>query len=175
MPALRGRGWKPVRRYTRLTADLTTELPAPADAAAGVRILAAGEPATVHAVIEDAVAGHWQHRPRDFADFWRDQRGIDGHDPTLWWLAEVDGRPAAALIARGAPGRAWIGWFGTREPYRGRGLGRALLLTAFAELARRGHRTVGVDVDSANETGAPGVYRAAGMRVLGEADQWLLA
>ncbi|MFC7646227.1 GNAT family N-acetyltransferase [Streptosporangium lutulentum] len=123
-------------------------------------------------MLEEALSGHWNHHRRTFEEFWADQQQRDGHDPSLWWIAEVEGTPAAVLIARSQPNRGWIAWLGTEQRYRGRGLARCLLLTAFAELKARGHHMVGVDVDSANDTNATGVYEARSMRVLGQADQW---
>jgi hypothetical protein len=50
----------------------------------------------VHAVVETAVATNWDHRRRTYEDFLADQRQRDGHDPSLWFLAEADGHPAGA-------------------------------------------------------------------------------
>lgn len=177
--ALTGHGWSIVHSYTRLIVDLdaadTAVIGASAPSPTGIRVRAAADDAdrrTIHAVVEDAVAGHWNHRRRDFADFDRDQRGREGYDPGLWWLAEADGAPAGAVIARGPAERAWIAWLGVLEAQRGRGVGKLLLRTAFGELRTRGHHSVGVDVDTHNSTGAVAVYQAAGMAVLGTADQW---
>ena len=59
---------------------------------------------------------------------------------------------------------------GTLEPWRGQGLGRALLLHAFGELYRRGERRVALAVDAGNETGATHLYESVGMRVAWQAD-----
>lgn len=167
--ALTDDGWTVVHSYTRLTADLAnSRVPNPKP---GLHI-DRGDPATVHAVIEDAVAGHWNHQRRDFADFLADQESRAGHDPALWLLAEQDGVPAGAIICRAPKDRAWVAWLGVLPQFRGRGIAAALLAAGFARLADRGHDTVGVDVDTHNETGAVEVYRRAGMRVLGTADQW---
>jgi ribosomal protein S18 acetylase RimI-like enzyme len=174
-PALRRHGWTVVRRYSRLIADLTGERPASPDLPAGTRIRVPAsehDRRRLHAVLEEAEAGHWNHHRRTFEEFWADQRRRAGHDPDLWWLAEVGATPAAVLIARAEPDRGWIAWLGTERRFRGRGLARSLLRTAFAALRERGLPMVGVDVDSANETSALGVYQAVGMRVLGESDQW---
>ncbi|WP_433359021.1 GNAT family N-acetyltransferase [Streptosporangium sp. CA-115845] len=174
-PALQDHGWHVVRRYSRLIIDLNGERPALPRLPAGTEIrIAAGDDdrRRLHAVLEEALSGHWNHHRRTFEEFWADQQQRDGHDPRLWWIAEVEGTPAAGLIARSQPNRGWIAWLGAEQRYRGRGLARCLLLTAFAELKARGHHMVGVDVDSANDTNATGVYEAVGMRVLGQADQW---
>ena len=53
-----------------------------------------------------------------------------------------------------------------RRPWRGRGLGRALLLEVCAELRRRGQPVAYLGVDSENPTGAMHLYRTAGFRSL---------
>lgn len=67
-------------------------------------------------------------------------------------------------------GGGWVGTLGTRKPWRGKGLGRALLLTAFGELCRRGETRVRLAVDAGNETGATQLYESVGMRVAWQAD-----
>jgi GNAT superfamily N-acetyltransferase len=54
--------------------------------------------------------------------------------------------------------------------WRGKGLGRALLLTAFGELCRRGETRVRLAVDAGNETSATQPYESVGMRVAWQAD-----
>jgi mycothiol synthase len=169
-------GWSIVRSYTRLSIDLDTiEFPEPAQPPLGVRLRPAVDDQdlrAVHSVLEDALAGHWNHRRRTFAEFDRDQRRREGCDTALWWLAEVDGVCAGAVIARDPSDRAWITWLGVLDAHRGRGIGTQLLRTVFRLLRDRGHRSVGVDVDTHNSAGALGVYRAAGMSERGTADQW---
>lgn len=168
--ALTAHGWTVVHSYTRMIADLDAPPPAVPDPR-DVQLRVA-HCRTVHAVIEEAVAGHWNHQARSFADFMADQRRRPGHDPSLWWLAEVDGRPAGAVVMRDPPGRAWVAWLGVLPEHRGRGLAGFLLRNGFAALRERGHHTVGVDVDTHNATGATRVYRAAGMATVGRSDQW---
>ena len=55
---------------------------------------------------------------------------------------------------------------GVRRPWRGRGLGLALLRHAFGEFFRRGIGRVELSVDAESLTGAPRLYHRAGMRVL---------
>jgi ribosomal protein S18 acetylase RimI-like enzyme len=67
-------------------------------------------------------------------------------------------------------GGGWVGTVGTLGPWRGRGLGRALLLEAFGEFHRRGEPRVSLAVDAGNETGATHLYESVGMRVVWQAD-----
>jgi len=58
------------------------------------------------------------------------------------------------------------------EPYRGRGIGAALLRRSFALLAQRGIPQVLVNVDAENVTGATALYERVGMRVVNRWDMW---
>jgi mycothiol synthase len=155
---LAAQGWSVVHSYTRLTINLdTADTPEPAQARAGVRLRATTsdlDRRTIHSVLEDAMAGHWNHRQLGFTEFDRDQRRREGYDPQLWWLAEVDGMSAGAIIARDPAERAWIAWLGVLDAFRGRGIGTLLLRTVFNVLRERGHLTVGVAVAYPNTTRA---------------------
>lgn len=59
-----------------------------------------------------------------------------------------------------------------RRAWRRRGLGRALTLEAFGEFHRRGRRTIVLNVDSENLTGATHLYEQTGMRVTREIDAY---
>jgi ribosomal protein S18 acetylase RimI-like enzyme len=104
--------------------------------------------------------------------------GARGYDPALWLLA-WDGTDLAGF-ALGFPERVgdkdlgWVGTLGVRAAWRRRGLGGALLRSSFNALYERGLRRVGLGVDSENATGALRVYEEAGMRRVGQNDNWEL-
>lgn len=62
----------------------------------------------------------------------------------------------------GDPDVGWVSILGVRPPWRGRGLGLALLRHAFREIGRP---TVRLGVDAENVSGAVRLYERAGMRV----------
>jgi mycothiol synthase len=66
----------------------------------------------------------------------------------------------------------WIASLGVRKPWRKRGLGLAILLRTFHEFYARGERSVGLGVDSENQTGATRLYERAGMHVVAEDVVW---
>lgn len=173
-PTLRELGWVVVRRFNRLRRDLAPEIAMP-PAPPGVTVrtnLTDEQAKQTHAVLEAALAGHWEHRPKTADRFLADERSTAGHDLSLWYLAAVAGQPAAAVIARRRVDQGWIGWVGTHPDYRGRGLGRLLLNTAIAELAHRGSTQVALDVDTGNDTGALRLYESVGFHVDYQANQW---
>jgi len=85
-------------------------------------------------------------------------------DLDLWWVAWDGAEVAGSLLAFESPLGGYIDSLFVRRPWRGRGLGRALLREAFAELRRRGFPRACLGVDSENPTGAMGLYGSVGMR-----------
>jgi mycothiol synthase len=71
-----------------------------------------------------------------------------------------------------SPDAASVESLGVRPAWRGRGVGRALLLAAFGELQRRGIPAVELGVDLENQTGATRLYEQVGMRAVRRAERW---
>ncbi len=88
-------------------------------------------------------------------------------DPSLWWhLYEGDEAVANLWCSGDHEGDRTVGYVGSlgvRKAWRGRGLGRNLLLHAFGEFYRRGRRGAALDVDAQSLTGATGLYESVGM------------
>jgi ribosomal protein S18 acetylase RimI-like enzyme len=81
------------------------------------------------------------------------------------FLARRDGRPVGWVSGRLLEsGRGYISTLAVAGSERGRGLGRALLLHAFADLEEGGASGLGLDVMAHNE-GALGLYRSVGLAV----------
>jgi mycothiol synthase len=158
-----GRSMVPVRVFWHMERDLTGDLHPP-ELPPGCEVRSYEHPAdaeTVHDVLEDAFTDHWGYEPypRDLA-----MEELARRDPGLIWVATCDGSAAGALIARTLEGSGWIDDLGVRRPWRGRGIARALLRQAFAELASRKIGSVALNVDSENTTGATRLYESVGMR-----------
>jgi mycothiol synthase len=124
---------------------------------------------------QESFADGFEFAPRSFEE-WCQWAFREPFDPSLCLLA-VDGAEIAGvcLCRPEAGGEGELGWIeslGVRSPWRRRGLGRALLLYAFAEFRARGKVGVGLNVDGLNPTGAVQLYECAGMRVARRADQY---
>ena len=117
---------------------------------------------TLHEVLEESFLAHWGMEPYPYEEH---EREMADWDRDLAWLAVTDGRVVAGTLATLVEGTGWVDVLGVLEPWRRRGIGRALLLTQFTMLARRGAPMAGLNVDSGNDTGAPSLYATAGMRV----------
>jgi len=104
-----------------------------------------------------------------FASFQNEIENDPIHDDSLYLLA-LDGNAIAALSLCRL--QSWddaaegcVTYFGVRRPYRKRGLGLALLRYSFAELWKRGQKSVILGVDGSNLSGATRLYERAGMSV----------
>ncbi len=165
------RGFAPVRHFYRMLTDLDAPPPAPVwPEGFAVSVFQPGEERVLHAALEEAFADHWGHEPRDLEHWQTTMFGQEWWDPSLAYLVRSGGEVVAAAVNAVRFGMGWIGSLGTRAAWRGRGLGRALLLIAFGELYRRGERRIGLAVDAGNETGATHLYESVGMRVAWQAD-----
>lgn len=161
-PWLEELSWQKVRTYLRMSLELPRE-PSEAVTAADVRVRPADGDAglrLVHEIIEEAQSDHWDHRPLDFETFLAEQESRPGHDAGLRYVASVHDEPAGALVARTADGEGVIAFLGTRHRFRRRGVGSALLLRAFAELAIRGARRVMGGAITTTEPPSPWTRRA---------------
>ena len=138
-----------------------------------VRTFAPADGEAVHSLLDEAYGG-WDstYVPLAHGDWLRFMTGDAEFDPTVWWLAEREGRLAGCALWWAS---GWLKDLVVRERDRGRGLGGALVRHGFAEFARRGVRRVGLKVDAANPTGAPRLYERLGFSVEQREQVWALS
>ncbi len=131
-----------------------------------------------HAALREAFADHWGFGFEPF-DQWLHSH-IESEsaefDPELWFLA-LDGDAVVGVVncqerQASDPDTAYVGALGVRRQWRGRGIGRALLLQAFAAVGARGVSSVELGVDSSSETGALALYEGVGMHVKYSFEFW---
>ena len=120
--------------------------------------------AAVHAAHEEAFADHYGPGEADLGE-WLQSRFADGDpDLGLWLVAWDDGEVVGGIEALETPSGGFMGELFVRPPWRGRGIGKALMLQECAELRRRGMQTAFFAVDAANPTGALRLYESIGFR-----------
>lgn len=160
-------GYGEVRRFYEMAIELAEAPPAPA-VPDGFTLERFDEHRgrEFHDALEESFQDHWEHHGRPFDEWWQEKRNAPDFDPTLWFLIRHGSEVAA--VVRNDPNRnggGMVGALGVRRPWRGRGLGRALLLQTFREFHRRGVNRISLGVDSENPTGATKLYESVGMRV----------
>ena len=171
---LRARSLRLVRHFWHMQIDFAGPFE-PGSAPQGIEITGI-EPAddlpAVHAVLDEAFADHWDHHSEPFDRWAEEYTDVARYDPTLWLLARDEGRPVGALTGSVQGDRGWVGDLGVLAPWRGRGIGAALLRRSLATFSRRGLRRVVLSVDAENPTGATALYEHVGMRVVQRWDVW---
>ena len=165
------RGYEHVRDFYSMRLDLAPgRAPARWPAGIEVRPIRPGIDArAAHAASENAFAEHYLFGSMPF-DEWRVLTlDWDDCDPSLWLLAwdgdDVAGQVWAVARHENGPAEAAVVLdLSVRKPWRGRGLGLALLDEIFRLLGDRGCASVRLFVDVQNATGALRLYERAGMR-----------
>jgi ribosomal protein S18 acetylase RimI-like enzyme len=156
-----------IRRFYRMGLPLQRVPPGRPVSSPGIEIrLVQGEAdlRAMHTIVDAAFRDHFGYEPESFERF--RESTVDGscRDLSLWWLATVDGQPAAGLYgSRLSDEIGYIDTLGTLRAYRGRGLGKGLLATAFCEFHRRGYAKAVLGVDASSPTGALALYESVGM------------
>jgi mycothiol synthase len=137
-----------------------------------IRPFASGDERTLFEVHEGSFADHWGFLPGSFDSFMQMWFHAADTDPSLMFLAELDGAAVGHLGALINDIGGYVYALGVLPAARGRGIAQALLGRIFAELAARGQRDVSLGVDAGNPTGAVALYRKVGMDVRREFHQW---
>ena len=164
---LAAHGYAPTHHYWRMTMELDAE---PAAAAFPEGIAMRGfrpgdDDRAVHALVQSAFAEIEGNIHHDY-DEWR-TRSIETSvfDPALWFVAEAGGTLAGVLLGEvwAEDDLGWVGQLAVDPAWRGRGLGRALLLHALADFRRRGLPRAALSVHGGNDRAAA-LYESVGMR-----------
>jgi mycothiol synthase len=166
-------GYWPVHHYFRMRVGLAAAPPPEAPDGLRVRPFNPERDApAVHALVQEAFA-RIEGNVAQTLDAWRAAKiEKEGWDPALWLLAEdADGLVGAALCERWEGGVGYVDSLAVAARARGRGIGRALLLHAFAALRDAGLEVAELSVQGDN-AGAARLYEAAGMRSVWSQERW---
>jgi ribosomal protein S18 acetylase RimI-like enzyme len=176
---LSSEGFTPVRYFFDMarTLDEVPELPLPEGLV--VRPTTAADARDVWEADVEAFRDHWGGYEASDENF---QRWIESPetDPSLWVVA-FDGAEVAGGVLVGiypeenaalGKQRGWLDSVFTRAPWRRRGLARALMARALVLIRDRGMTTAVLDVDSANPTGALGLYESLGFEIERRSTAW---
>jgi mycothiol synthase len=163
---LQALGYRAVRVFREMRTELSAPPPAPKwpDGLQVVPFDPERDALKFYAAHEEAFADHWENTPHEFESWSQHFLGSERFDPTLWCVVRAGDEIAAGTICTSNTyGGGWVHALFTRRPWRGRGVGAALLGDSLARFWERGERSVGLGVDAANVTGAFRLYERAGM------------
>src|SRR3954452_24977682 len=126
---LRRAGYENVRTYWRLVRRLGGELPTP-PALDGVTIRPfelERDANETHGVMAGAFQDNLRRRPFESFEEWEAHEiNRKAFDPSLWFVAEADGRIVGAIVCPDYEDVGWIRQLGVERRWRGRGIGTAL-------------------------------------------------
>lgn len=169
----RAAGFTPIRYYSEMRRDLSQPLPE-VRATPGVRIEPWSEALddAVRLAHNEAFADHWGSEPRT-RESWQVGRAMFAPQWSHVAVDEQTGEVAGYTIA----GRYEHDWavagytsgyselLGVRRAWRGRGLSVALLTASMRSYQADGMQYAELDVDTANPSGAHGLYASLGYEV----------
>jgi GNAT superfamily N-acetyltransferase len=137
---------------------------------------------TVHHMLEESFADHFNAYRESFPEFVQRLREDPGHRWDHWWIATVDEDgvevPGGALVSSVLPPDpagvrgSYIDYIGVHRRARGRGVAKALLHTVIADTAQRGRNRVDLEVDADSPTGADQLYASMGWRPRYTTESW---
>ena len=122
-------------------------------------------------VIEEGFKDHWGHVDNSIDEIMKQWQHIlktdKDFDPNLMFLAKDEDQIAGVCRCSDKvvedPNMGWVNQLCVLKSWRRRGLGKALLQTAFKEFYLRGKKRVGLGVDANSLTNATKLYENAGM------------
>jgi mycothiol synthase len=170
--SLEQRGFAFARHSHRMLIDLAERTGEPTwPQGVSVRVFEPGDEHVFYDVHQEAFEDSWEPISEACEEWAHWLLSPEAFVPELWFLAHADGEAAGIAIChphRARPDVGWVRILGVRRPWRRRGLGRALLLHAFAEFRRRGLLRAGLGVDAESPTGANRLYHSVGMHISAE-------
>jgi len=163
---LESRGYSHVRTYLRMTIDLKAGFPAPgAPEGIEIRPFRRGiDERAVHSAIEESFADHFRFAAEPHDEWVSRREGHADFDPDLWFVAWEGVEAVGAVLPYAFGDLGWVRELGVRARWRGRGIGKALLLETFRVFETRRLDRVSLGVDAENASGATRLYVGVGMR-----------
>ena len=166
---LERRGFVSVRRSHRMTIDLEAPTPEPVwPDGVEARAFRPGDEQLFYELHQETFRDSWEPIEETYDEWAHQFLAPDVLFPALWTLAVAEEERAGLAMCHPHAVSGELGWvrvLGVRKAFRGRGLGLALLLNAFAQFRALGMTRAGLGVDATSPTGANKLYEGAGMRV----------
>ncbi len=175
---LQAAGFSFVKRYARMRRDLADLPPVPVPphgvVVRPVRPEDETEMRAFHEVLDVAFRDTPDYEPSTYESFRQRIDAMPSIDWSEWFVVQAEGSGIAAILQSSVEdddnNEGWVRYLAVRREFRGQGLGRLLLLTAFATYAGKGRTAVGLGVDLTNPTSAYRLYESVGLHPFYEVD-----
>jgi mycothiol synthase len=161
-PFARASGYSKAWEVWLMGIDLPSEIPAPTwPEGVEVRTFRGEDAHEVKDLLDLAYKEEFHHTPAAFENWRRFMLEDPMFDPEAWFLAVAEGQIVAAALNWD---EGYVKDLVVHPDWRGRGLGKALMLQTFGEFSRRGLPRVTLKTDSNNPTSAWRLYERVGMK-----------
>ena len=162
-PFARANGYEKAWEVWLMGIDLPAEIDTPAwPHGVTVRTFSEDDAHEVKDLLDLAYREEFHHHPATFENWRRFMLEDPMFDAEAWFLAIADGRIVGAALNWD---EGYVKDLVVHPDWRGRGLGKALMLQTFGEFSRRGLPRVTLKTDSNNPTGAWKLYERLGMGI----------
>lgn len=121
----------------------------------------------LHLLETESFSGHFGYIALGHDDWIAEKLAEPQLDHKGTFVAKVNGEPAGLLISsdgRSDVNGGWVDKLGVLEQFRGLGIGKLLLQWGIAHAAEKGYQSIGLGVDTGNESGALQLYENQGFR-----------
>lgn len=121
----------------------------------------------LHMLETESFSGHFGYIALGHDDWIAEKLAEPQLDSKGTFVAKVNGEPAGLLISsdgRSDVNGGWVDKLGVLEQFRGLGLGKLLLQWGIAHAAEKGYQSIGLGVDTGNESGALQLYENQGFK-----------
>jgi ribosomal protein S18 acetylase RimI-like enzyme len=173
---LQNHGFMLLRRYWTMEMSLPISTEVSTSSLGDIREIDIEEEIyTFHQVQQDSFSNHFGFMPRSL-DEWREIVLRDRQEKNLRvWIVSVDGIDVGFMDCSDElkhEGSGYVEGLGVRPGYQGRGLGEKLLRHAITVNTEMGFRSLCLNVDAGNESGALRLYEKVGMKAISEWQQY---
>ena len=165
-------GYVPYRHHAEMRRPLADPIrDAPLPDGLEIRPVVPEQHRAIYDADQEAFRDHWDHAEPAVGDYER-FCGDPNNDTSLWQVA-WDGDEVAGLVINSilpheneltGEQAGWLDSVATRRPWRGRGVASALIARSLLVFRDRGMDVANLGVDTANPTGALGLYESFGFQ-----------
>lgn len=121
----------------------------------------------LHILETESFSGHFGYIALGHDDWIAEKLAEPQLDHKGTFVAKVNGEPAGLLLSndgRSDVNGGWVDKLGVLKEFRGLGIGKLLLQWGIAHAAEKGYQSIGLGVDTGNESGALQLYENLGFR-----------
>lgn len=175
---LERRGFTLLRRYWTMQMNLPALIassPLDKGSIREIDVMDDADVRTYYEIQQDSFSRHFGFAPREFSDWCQLVRRSKEEANERVWIISLDGHDAGFMDCNDEmlhEDSGYVSGLGVKQDFQGMGLGESLLRFAISLHSEIGLRTLCLNVDAGNESGALRLYEKVGMKPISEWHQY---